>query len=1084
MSFGLNQTVEAKQLVVDEFITAGDYAGGSYNRDLVIRAGDIEHSQCINFSVFSNGELNEVAKITDKGLETETILLNEIYTQDDVSTLGKIKICHDSDSGESGYCGELIVNLNCGLGSEDAFVDALRVTNDCVQAHGSIQSLSLETGTVKSNILNVSATPDCNVVAEFSHAQCKNSITIHEFDDQLMLSGNIIASTLSASDVHLDNVYFEDCISTKLHTEKLKIGSWDILPSATGLNIYGQGEVSLDSLNCVESTSEITNTMKLKTSTIEIDSSCLIALSVGNAFIMRNIGGDTYWKGGVVTEDIQSDDLINIDAPGMIIGNLQLKSEGSIIFNNTQIIDISDDCTTFNTNIHTNNNNVTTNELRSNSLLSDTISAMNVRTNTLDVEYGIIESLSASNIFSTTIYSKNIKCNGTIQLSNDTCSLNLQDGNISVKGDLISENDVECSKVFSSEMKSLRVFSDYVKAEEISCKLIGLSSCDISFFSDCVRLSRDTCVAGDISVSNALIVDSTVIQEHNTLYSKYLAVGNNIKIISDGGLCINSYTPDQVTALLDITSNEINKPLIKLSYEDHYMEFNIVDNGIIFDSDVPTLIPQLSVGTLVGIVTDPNSYNSLATVGFTESMFQPLTTSDDRIKSHTVPISNAIETIMKLNPVKYQKHPGFMVPIGVEDTDLTSITNFTEMGLVAQDIERVEELSFAVSVSADFNGNQIKTVDYNSVFSLSVKALQEQNLQLSVQSEALRSINDKFSANTITTNTIDVNTLSVQYINSSNLGLDDILCFNSIKNLENDKNIIAKSGGHACQIVFDKDASSLEFAFSALKLSVGDIFAAQVPSAAKIHYSGMTIGSDDISPGLVVANEGIPTIRIGNSDNNTTFSTREDHSLFYNTNRKFAFDGDIIADNISCNSLLMTDIKCETLSVSNIVAADVNINNLSVSNIFVSGSRTIVNVENTTTNSFIMTLGEENPSDSEIMGIFMNYTSNVGPQTAGIIRDPSLNAFALFDDINISAESNINNESYNLANLYCKSMISDDVVSNSLSVSGPVMAVEISVGNVYGSVFRIGNWDIEEDARGDLIFKNNGMISFRMRQPQ
>ena len=269
------------------------------------------------------------------------------------------------------------------------------------------------------------------------------------------------------------------------------------------------------------------------------------------------------------------------------------------------------------------------------------------------------------------------------------------------------------------------------------------------------------------------------------------------------------------------------------------------------------------------------------------------------------------------------------------------------------------------------------------MFSLSIKALQEQSMQLSVQSVSLNSINNSFTTNTITVNEIKTSNLSVQYINSSNLGLDDILCFNSMKSHENNDNILAKSTGFASQIVFDKDTSSLEFGFSALQLSTGDIFPAQLPPAAKIHYTGMTIGSDEISPGLVVANEGIPTIKIGNNTNNTTLSTRDDNALFDNTNQLFIFNGDIIADNISCSSLLAIDVGCDTLSVSNVAILDANISYLSVSNIFVSGSRTVVNVENTTTSAYIMTLGEQNPSDSEIMGVLMNYTSNDTPLAAG-----------------------------------------------------------------------------------------------------
>ena len=40
-------------------------------------------------------------------------------------------------------------------------------------------------------------------------------------------------------------------------------------------------------------------------------------------------------------------------------------------------------------------------------------------------------------------------------------------------------------------------------------------------------------------------------------------------------------------------------------------------------------------------------------------------------------ISNATDTLMKLKPVKYEKHPNLIVPEGVEDTDLSGVEHYT-----------------------------------------------------------------------------------------------------------------------------------------------------------------------------------------------------------------------------------------------------------------------------------------------------------------------------------------------------------------------------------------------------------------------
>ena len=47
--------------------------------------------------------------------------------------------------------------------------------------------------------------------------------------------------------------------------------------------------------------------------------------------------------------------------------------------------------------------------------------------------------------------------------------------------------------------------------------------------------------------------------------------------------------------------------------------------------------------------------------------------SDDRIKSHEREIVDATETLNKLTPKIYDKHPFFKVPSKKEDTDLSSV---------------------------------------------------------------------------------------------------------------------------------------------------------------------------------------------------------------------------------------------------------------------------------------------------------------------------------------------------------------------------------------------------------------------------
>lgn len=98
--------------------------------------------------------------------------------------------------------------------------------------------------------------------------------------------------------------------------------------------------------------------------------------------------------------------------------------------------------------------------------------------------------------------------------------------------------------------------------------------------------------------------------------------------------------------------------------------------------------------------------------------------SDDRIKSNTRDISNATDTLMKLKPVKYEKHPNLIVPEGVEDTDLTGVEHYTETGFVAQEVEKISELAYTVE-EIKYNKDKLKGIKITDLIPFLVKAIQE-----------------------------------------------------------------------------------------------------------------------------------------------------------------------------------------------------------------------------------------------------------------------------------------------------------------------------------------------------------------------
>ena len=95
------------------------------------------------------------------------------------------------------------------------------------------------------------------------------------------------------------------------------------------------------------------------------------------------------------------------------------------------------------------------------------------------------------------------------------------------------------------------------------------------------------------------------------------------------------------------------------------------------------------------------------------------TSSDKRLKINIIPVNQAMETIMKLNPVHYNK----------KSTLSSSDYNMEENGFVAQEIRKV--MPFIVSETLD--KDKLLSVNYTSIIPLLTKGIQEQEKLIKIQ---------------------------------------------------------------------------------------------------------------------------------------------------------------------------------------------------------------------------------------------------------------------------------------------------------------------------------------------------------------
>ena len=159
--------------------------------------------------------------------------------------------------------------------------------------------------------------------------------------------------------------------------------------------------------------------------------------------------------------------------------------------------------------------------------------------------------------------------------------------------------------------------------------------------------------------------------------------------------------------LNDLSSNNITINNIN----NDYIQFK--DDKVIFNKDI-SLNPdnELLITQVNADVIASSQVNIL---------------SDDRLKHNEIDIKNALSTIRKLKPQKYQKTKELL------DYNYTGALNneYTiEAGLIAQDINEIDELKFTVNEGTSSTPYKL---NYNNIFVYSLQAIKELDISLNNQ---------------------------------------------------------------------------------------------------------------------------------------------------------------------------------------------------------------------------------------------------------------------------------------------------------------------------------------------------------------
>lgn len=289
----------------------------------------------------------------------------------------------------------------------------------------------------------------------------------------------------------------------------------------------------------------------------------------------------------------------------------------------------------------------------------------------------------------------------------------------------------------------------------ISTKSITIGNTRISDtssnFSGLVNFAQIICASGNFpnkcTISDCSITNLTCT---SNFFVKSIKPNIGYTDISINGNLVFDSSVNKIT-----TTNLHVKNITNISGSDISINGNVWIDGSLNIKGSATTPPTAITG--VAIVT-----------GSVTSSFLNIR-SDDRLKQNEEAIINALLIIRKLNPQIYQKTANFMA---IDYRGPLDQPYIVEAGLIAQEVEKIDELKFSV-----IRGNERTpySINYNSIFIYCLAALKE----LDTNVENIKNVlNFNGQSNNGTSNPDLIN-----IINNQNIQIQELI--NKISILEN-----------------------------------------------------------------------------------------------------------------------------------------------------------------------------------------------------------------------------------------------------------------------------------------------------------
>ena len=310
------------------------------------------------------------------------------------------------------------------------------------------------------------------------------------------------------------------------------------------------------------------------------------------------------------------------------------------------------------------------------------------------------------------------------------------DGSLKTVNTTIDSSGISTNSIIIGNTKITSTSSDFsglVNFAQITCASGNFPRCTI----------RD-CSISDCSISNLTCTNNFFVKSITKIGTNDISINGNLVFESSSNFI--KITNLQVRNITNISGSDIS-----------------INGNVWIDGSLNIRGTTLN-GNAITAITINSSFITLR--------------SDDRLKQNEEAIVNALTIIRKLNPQIYQKTANFMA---IDYRGPLEQHYIIEAGLIAQEVEKIDELKFSV-----IRGNEQTpySINYNSIFIYCLAALKE----LDNNVETIKNVlNLNSTSNNGTSNTSNISTTTntdlINIINNQNIQIQELI--NKISILEN-----------------------------------------------------------------------------------------------------------------------------------------------------------------------------------------------------------------------------------------------------------------------------------------------------------